>query len=358
MAFNAGFRLLPPTASTFASRLDWLVGFLTLTSAALTLTVLGLVVYFGLRYRRRNEDEVPPKWVASRYLEIGASSFLLVLFMSMFAWGAVLYVDIKRPAPDALELNVIGRQWMWTLQHPGGQGEINEMHVPLGRPVKLTMTSLDVIHSFGVPAFRIKQDVLPNAYTTQWFTATKAGEYDLFCNEYCGTDHSRMRGRVVVLEPKDYDAWLAGMPADEPQVAAGARLFVAQGCVTCHGQNAPTLAGLYGRRERFDDGSTAVADDAYIRESILNPPARVVAGYARAMPSYRGQLNDGQVSAIVAYIKSLGAARTEGAGTVDASGPATRPVGDDVRRPIPNQPPTREPPTLRQTPPAGVKEAR
>lgn len=358
MAIDTPFRLLPPSASTFASQLDWLVAFLTLTSVALTATVFILVVYFGLRYRRRSEDEVPPRPGVSRFLEVGAMGFLLVLFMSMFLWGALLYIDMKRPARDALEIHVVGQQWMWKTQHPGGQREINELHVPVGRPVKLVMTSLDVIHSFGIPAFRAKQDVLPNVYTTQWFTATRAGEYDLFCNEYCGTDHSRMRGRVVALEPKDFEAWLAGVPADEAPAAAGARLFVAQGCNICHGQNAPTLAGLYGRSVRLDDGTTSIADEAYLRDSILNPSTQVVAGYARAMPSYRGQLSDEQLSSLVAYIKSLGVARADGPGTTDASGPATRPVGDDVRRPILNQPPTREPPSLRQTSPGGVREAR
>ena len=231
-------------------------------------------VYFGLRYRRRRDDEVPPPQAHNNWIEIALSAGLFVLFMAMFAWGTVEYFDMRRPPAGALAIDVVGKQWMWKLQHPGGQREINELHVPVNRPVRLTMTSLDVIHSFGVPAFRIKQDVMPGTYTTQWFTATKPGVYDLNCQEYCGTDHSAMRGRIVVMESKDYDAWLAGTPADPEPAVAGARLIATYGCMQCHGQNAPTFAGLYGRVQRLDDGSTVLADENYLRESILNPSAK------------------------------------------------------------------------------------
>ena len=345
---DRSFHFLPDTASTYASQLDVLTAFLTIVSVLITLTVFGLIVCFGLRYRRRTEDEVPPKPPARPLLEIGWSVALFALFMVMFVWGTVLYVDSRR-APvgsSVLEIDVVARQWMWKMQHPGGQREINELHVPVGRTVKLVMTSLDVIHSFGVPAFRIKQDVLPDQYTTQWFTATRTGEYHLFCQEYCGADHSQMIGRIVVTSAKDYQAWLAGVPADDPPAIAGARLFVSQGCSTCHGQNAPTLAGLFGRSERMNDGSSVVADETYLRTSILYPPAQIVAGYAPLMPSYRGQLNDEQVDDLVAYIKSLGAARGDA-----LASPTTRAMNGYAPTDMPNVPPTREPPPAHRSSP-------
>jgi len=242
-----------------------------------------------------------------------------------------LYADMRRPpAAGALEINVTGKQWMWKVQHPGGQREIDELHVPAWRPVKLVMTSQDVIHDFSIPAFRVKQDVLPGSYVTQWFTATKPGEYHLFCAEYCGTMHSGMVGRVVVMPPAEYDAWLAGVTPDEPPAASGARLFASLGCAQCHGQNAPTLAGLYGRPVTLADGKTVIADEEYLRESIENPPARIVAGFEPRMPSFRGQLTDEQLGQLVAYIKSLGAVA-----------PATRPINAYPPLTVPNQPPAK-----------------
>jgi cytochrome c oxidase subunit 2 len=300
------FRLFPESASTVSDRVDALTGFLLLASGLVTLIVLVLIVAFAIRFRRRAEDEVPPATRSHVWLEIGWSVIPLLIFVAMFYWGAALYADMKRPAgAGALEIHVLGKQWMWKLQHPGGQREIDELHVPLGRPVKLIMTSQDVIHDFSIPAFRIKQDVLPGSYVTQWFTATKAGEYHLFCAEYCGTMHSGMVGRVVVMQPGDYEAWLAGVTPDEPPAASGARLFVSLGCAQCHGQNAPTLAGLYGRAVTLADGSTVTADEEYLRESIENPPARIVAGFEPRMPSFRGQLTAEQLGQLVAYIKSL-----------------------------------------------------
>ena len=347
---TSSFHLIPPSASTFATRLDALTLSLILVSALLTATVFGLVVYFGLRYHRVDPGEVPAESAHSNAFEIVVSVGLFGLFMGMFLWGVGLYVDMRRPPASALAIDVIGKQWMWNLQHPGGQRENNELHVPVGRPVRLTMTSLDVIHSFGVPAFRIKQDVVPGAYTTQWFTATKPGVYDLFCQEYCGTDHLLMRGHIVALEEKDYDAWLAGTPADDSPAKAGAKLFVSYGCGQCHGQNGPTLAGVYGRVRPLDDGTSVIADETYLRDSILNPASQIVAGYGHLMPSYRGQLSEEQVQQLVQYLKSLGRAVGD-ATTADAALPATRPVTDVATPTIPNLPPARQPPAVRQTTP-------
>ncbi|HEY3243973.1 MAG TPA: c-type cytochrome, partial [Phycisphaerae bacterium] len=194
------------------------------------------------------------------------------------------------------------------IQHPQGRREINELHVPLGRAIRLVMASEDVIHDFYLPDFRIKQDVIPGRYTSEWFVPTRLGEYHLFCAEYCGTNHSRMRGRIVVLEPARYEAWLAGAVADEPPASAGERLFTELRCITCHGTQAPTLAGLFGRRVRLQDGTVVVADESYLRESILDPQAKLVAGYPPLMPTFRGQVSEEQVMQLIAYIKSLSAA--------------------------------------------------
>src|SRR5689334_3956388 len=203
MEFSKHFRLLPDSASTMSDRVDHITIVWTALSVVMTLMVFLLVVYFALRYRRRTEDEIPPETKSHLLLETGWTIAIFVLFMVMFVWGARDYFVIKRPPENALEINVVGKQWMWKIQHPGGQREIDELHVPVGRPIRLIMTSEDVIHSFGLPAFRIKQDVLPGSYSTQWFTATRTGEYHLFCQEYCGTLHSQMTGRVVVMEPQE-----------------------------------------------------------------------------------------------------------------------------------------------------------
>jgi cytochrome c oxidase subunit 2 len=351
----AEYPWVPVNASDIGREVDRLFWFLTLVSAGITGLLCFLVAYYSIRYRRRTEDEVPAEPETHRLLEVGWSLALLAIFMVIFGWGTVVYVRMKKPAEHALEISVIGKQWMWKTQHPGGQREINGLHVPVGVPVKLVMTSQDVIHSFGVPAFRIKQDVLPGSYSTQWFTATRVGTYHLFCQEYCGTNHSSMRGFVYVMEPKDYAAWLAGVSVDEAPAAVGARLFRSYGCAQCHGQVAPTLAGLYGREQRLRDGTTVIADEAYIRESILNPSAKVVAGYAPSMPSYRGQLTEEQVSALTAYIRSLGSAKAEGSTTLpNASAPVTRPVEQVAPLDAARLPPSREPPGPVRTP---IKES-
>ncbi|MEB2284723.1 MAG: cytochrome c oxidase subunit II [Polyangiaceae bacterium UTPRO1] len=313
--------LVPPQASTVAVQTDLLSTFLVTVSLFFSILIAATIVAFSVKYRRRSERDVTPRIHGSTALEIAWSVIPLGIAMVMFGWGAHLFVTLKRPPDDALQVNVVGKQWMWKVQHLEGRREINELHVPIGRPVKVTLTSEDVIHSFYVPAFRIKQDAVPGRYTTAWFEATRIGSYHLFCAEYCGTMHSGMIGQVIVMEPADYEAWLAGggvsaAPAaaggaaggGQDLVAAGKELFEQKGCVTCHQPGAvlgPQLAGVAGHTVELQDGTTVTADDDYLRESILSPAAKIVKGFAPIMPTFKGQLTEEQVLQLIAYIKSL-----------------------------------------------------
>jgi cytochrome c oxidase subunit 2 len=308
------FRLLPEQASTYAEKVDPLIGFITLVTAVMTLLIFALVVYFSLKYRRRLPDERPRPVLEPKLLEVVFSIVMFVVFMVMFFWGARTYFMVYKDIPDALDIHVIGRQWMWKVQHPDGTREINSLHVPRGQRVQLTLASQDVIHSFYIPAFRMKQDAVPGRYTKIFFEATKVGEYHLFCAEYCGAQHSGMIGSVVVMEPEKYQEWLSGTVPDKPPAESGAKLFKQFGCITCHGVQAPSLAGLYGTEEEvvLPNGrhERVRVDEAYIRESILDSGAKVVAGYKPIMPSFRAQLSEEQLLQLVAYIKSLRDART------------------------------------------------
>jgi cytochrome c oxidase subunit 2 len=233
-----------------------------------------------------------------------------MIAMSMFAWGAQIYFQNSRPPKNANEIYVVGKQWMWKIQHSTGQREINELHVPVGRKIKLIMTSEDTIHDFFIPAFRIKADVLPGRYTTQWFEATKAGTYHLFCAEYCGMNHSGMIGSVIVMQPTDFDNWLSGNASQQSPAVAGQQLFQSLGCVSCHGANGeggrgPALAGLFGQKVFLTNNQTVTADEAYIRESIENPQAKVVSGFNPIMPTFQGQVTPEQLIQIISFIKSL-----------------------------------------------------
>jgi cytochrome c oxidase subunit 2 len=294
---------MPEQGSNLAPQIDHLYYFLNAVTAFFTLLIFVMIVYLGLKYRRKSEA-MPAAVPNNMKLELTWTIVPSLIVMGLFTWGAGLYVHMSKPPENAMDIYVIGRQWMWHLQHPSGPREINELHVPIGRPVKLTMTSQDVIHSFFIPAFRIKQDVLPGRYSYQWFTPTKVGEYHLFCAEYCGAQHSGMIGRVVVMDEAGYQSWLAGSPKDEPMFKAGERLFRQFGCATCHGQQAPTMAGLYLSERQLVDGSKVTADESYLRESILNASAKIVAGYPPIMPSYRGQISEEQLSQLIDYIKS------------------------------------------------------
>jgi cytochrome c oxidase subunit 2 len=298
----------PEEASTVAHEVDSLFLFLVVLSACMCALIFSTLAYFAVKYRRRSEDEIPDPVTGGNWLEIGWTLTPLVVFMGIFGWGASIYFTMQRPPPDCLEVYCVGKQWMWKFQHHDGQREIDELHVPLGRPVKLIMSSEDVIHSFFVPAFRVKQDVIPGRYTTLWFEATKPGSFDIFCAQYCGTKHSAMIGKVVVLEPARYQNWLGG-GVEGSLAGAGQRLFQALGCQTCHtggsGARGPALEGLFGKEVLLTDGRRVIADEGYYRESILSPAAKVVAGYQPIMPTYAGQVTEEQIVQLIAYLKTL-----------------------------------------------------
>src|SRR5881628_2987290 len=279
--------LFPERASAIARQVDHLFFFALGGSAFFSLLIAALIFTLGIRYRRRSPSYVgtppAPHSNATTVLEVTWSLVPLVLMMILFVWGARVYFAIARPPTNAAEMYVVGKQWMWKIQHPEGNREINELHVPVGRPIKLTLTSEDVIHSFFLPEFRIKTDVLPGRYSTLWFQADRTGVFHLFCTQYCGAEHSRMIGRVIVMEPHEYQAWLGGERHGRTPAASGEALFVSKACNTCHRQDtaarAPILAGLIGKRVALQGGRSVVADEGYVRESILNPQAKIVAGY-------------------------------------------------------------------------------
>jgi cytochrome c oxidase subunit II len=301
------FPLWPARASAGAANVDALYIFLVLLSAFMCVAIFTLILVFAIKYRRRPGVEAE-QIEGSTALEVTWSVIPFVIFLFIFAWGAVIYFRERTPPRDSTEVYVVAKQWMWKLQHEEGQREINELHVPVGRDIKLILTSQDVIHSFYVPAFRIKQDVLPGRYTTVWFHPTQPGTYHLFCAEYCGTQHSGMIGHIVVMEPAAYQAWLSGGPS-VPLPVTGEKLFTEMGCSTCHrsdGQGrGPNLVGVFGNPVALEDGRTVTADENYLRQCILNSRDQVVKGFPLIMPVFQGQLSEEQVNALVAYIKSL-----------------------------------------------------
>jgi cytochrome c oxidase subunit 2 len=311
------FPLFPQQASTLAPEVDAIFFFGVGIAVLFSLLIAVVILFFALRYKRQHEDQVGQDEHAPPVLEIVWSVVPLIILLFMFAWGAKVFFHASRPPADAYEYFVVGKQWMWKFQHPEGQREINELHVPVGRPVKLTMTSEDVIHAFFVPAFRVKADVVPGMYSTAWFKATKPGTYALYCAEYCGAEHSLMSGRIVVQEPHEYERWLYGTKGKQGMILTGKDLFEARACNTCHRQDsdarAPVLHGLFGKSVALLGGKSAVADEDYVRESILTPGAKVVAGYQPIMPTYRGQLTESEVLELIAYIKSLAPAPADGA---------------------------------------------
>jgi len=310
MPFKLPF--FPEQASSFASDVDALTLWLIAMSAFFTVIIALMVIVFAVRFRRRSPDEVGSKFDESPVLEITWTVIPLIIVLVTFVWGAKVYFRLYRPPADALEYNITGKQWMWKTQHPTGQREINELHLPLGQPVRLTMTSEDVIHSFFVPAFRAKADVVPGRYTTMWFTPTKTGRFHLFCAEYCGAEHSRMIGWVTVQEPEEYQKWLASVPVPVTVAEQGQKVFARLGCQECHGAGsdlAPRLEGVFGSDVHLADGRTVRADENYLRESILDPDAKLVAGFDASMSSFRGQVNEEDLLALISYLKSLPAER-------------------------------------------------
>jgi cytochrome c oxidase subunit 2 len=307
-----GFRLFPEQASTHAVHVDLLYFFLLGMSTFFTALIALMILYLSIKYRRGNVHVDRSHPVDHAYgLEATWMVIPMVISLGIFAWGAGLFFSVFRPPADAIDMRVVGKQWMWKFQHPSGKREINCLHVPKGQPVKLTMISEDVIHSLFVPAFRIKRDVLPGSYSTCWFEATRTGEFHLFCAEYCGTNHSGMIGRIVVQEPAEYSDWLTGGTANISPAKAGQRLYQELRCATCHEAGdaparCPPLIGLMNRKVKLTTGDTVVADENYMRESILRPAAKVVAGYQPLMPSFDGQVDEEQLIQLIAYIKSLG----------------------------------------------------
>ncbi|MBX3620674.1 MAG: cytochrome c oxidase subunit II [Rhizobacter sp.] len=306
---SAGFHLLQPAASSAASRVDGLFTALLLLFGSVALGLCIVIVYFSVRYREgaRAGSDAPLRRL--RWLEVAWTLVPLAIFLAIFVWAALDFMALYEPPPNALPVYAVAKQWMWKLQHRNGRREINELHVPLGQPVLLKMTSQDAIHSFYVPAFRLKQDVLPGRYTALWFTATKLGEFELFCAEYCGSAHSQMIGRVVVMRPDDYGRWLAAGPQQPSLAQYGFALFRQLGCSGCHDArgtvHAPLLQGLPGRTVHLQDGRSRVADDTYLRDSILVPSQDVVAGFEPVMPSFAGQVSEEDLQALIAYLHAM-----------------------------------------------------
>jgi cytochrome c oxidase subunit 2 len=316
-----GIQLFPEQASSLAAEVDHLYYFVTAVTSFFAILVALLVTIFAVRYRDDSGQKVGAPITGSVPLELGWSIVPFFIAMAIFAWSSIVYFKIVRPPDQTLEIYSTGKRWMWRFQHIDGQSEINEIHVPVGRPVKVTFTSEDVIHSLYLPAFRVKADAIPGRYSSIWFTATRVGEYHLFCAEYCGTQHSGMIGRVVVMEPNDYQAWLSG-GGGLSMTDRGEQLFQQLGCVGCHLNDGtgrgPSLAGKYGAQERMANGETIVVDDPYLRESVLRPQARLVAGYQPVMPTFQGLVNEEGVMSLIEYIKSLPVAGQSGAAPTSA----------------------------------------
>ncbi|HTW56533.1 MAG TPA: cytochrome c oxidase subunit II [Terriglobales bacterium] len=329
--FN-NFPLWPQQASTMAANVDALYIFLLIVSGLMTLLIFTTLIYFAARYRHR--PGVPAEQIeGSNKLEITWTVIPLLVFIAIFVWSATIFFKSRTPPRDSTEVYVVAKQWMWKIEHAEGQREINELHVPVGRDVKLIMTSQDVIHSFFVPAFRMKQDVIPGRYTIAWFRATKPGTYHLFCSQYCGTQHSGMIGNVVVMEPAQYEAWMSGSSGG-PLSATGEKIFAELGCSTCHRTDTqgrgPNLQGVFGHPVMLDDGRTVTADENYIRKCILDPGANRVKGFQPIMPTFQGLVSEEQLNALIAYIKSLSNAGSSGPKTAETAPPKSGSKGTQV----------------------------
>ncbi|MBK9166096.1 MAG: cytochrome c oxidase subunit II [Bryobacterales bacterium] len=303
------FAFFPEQASSFASSVDNFYFFMVALSVFFSVAIFLTLVFFSIKFRRKSATEVPAPFHGGMALELTWTVIPFILVMVMFFWSARLYFTIVTPPAEAVEMWVTGKQWMWKIQHLAGNREINELHVPVGKAVRLTMTSEDVLHDFYIPAFRTKMDVLPGRYTQLWFKATKPGKYHLFCAEYCGNQHSGMIGSVYVMEPQDYEAWLAGAAGQGTLVERGEKLFAELACNNCHRPDGtgrgPNLEGVFAKAVQLESGQKVTADENYIRESILNPQAKVVAGYQGIMPTFQGLVTEDQLVQLIEYIKSL-----------------------------------------------------
>lgn len=307
--------IFPPQASNHAPQIDHIYFALLLVCGAVAALVFAAIIFFCIRYRRgSNVDRTPPQMSPTR-IEITWTVIPLVLFLALFFWAANVFFAMARSPANATEIYVVGKQWMWKIQHPDGRREINELHLVVGQPVRLIMSSQDVIHDFFIPGFRDKEDVLPGRYTTEWFTPTRLGNYHLFCSQYCGTNHSLMVGTVYVMEPAQHARWLAQIPPPTSLAAQGERAFHSRGCSGCHAPNAtiraPLLDGIFGKQVPLSDSTIVTADEQYLRDSILVPNKQIAAGYEAIMPTFQGQIGEEELNAIIAYLKSLGDAKGE-----------------------------------------------
>ena len=306
---RSGTPFFPEAASTIAPRVDALYLFLVGLTAFMTILIAALVVIFMIKYKRRDPNSIGARIHGGMALEIIWSIIPLIIVMGIFVWATDIFFAIARPPAETMNIYATGKQWMWKFQHLDGQREINELHVPVGRKVKMIMTSEDVIHDLYVPAFRVKADVIPGRYSHIWFEATKAGEYHLFCAEYCGTQHSGMIGKVVVMEPDDFQAWLSGGVQEGSLASAGSKLFQDLACNTCHRPDAqgrgPVLQNLFGKTVTLASGENVVVDEAYIRESILTPSQKVTAGFQPVMPTFQGLVSEEGILQLIEYVKSL-----------------------------------------------------
>lgn len=315
------FPIHPEAVSTVARQIDTFYFFLVGLSALMAFLIALTIVIFAIKYRRRSATEIPPVVIENKLVEVTWIVIPFIVFMGLFVWSAWIYFDIQRMPAETMDINVVAKQWMWKFQHPTGQTEINDLHVPVDQPVRLIMISQDVIHNFFVPEFRVHTDVLPNRYRYQWFEATKPGVYNIFCSEYCGTEHSKMIGKIYVMEESEYETWLAG-GATGSAADQGAQLFQKYACNSCHADTAsargPSLTKIFGDPVTLASGETVTVDEQYVRESILDPRAKIVQGYDAIMPSFQGQLSEEQVLHLIAYIKSLDDPREQPAPAVPA----------------------------------------
>jgi len=328
MQTNSWIPLFPDQASTFAWQVDYLYFYLIAVSVAFAIPIVAAVFFFVVKFREREKFATPEEMHGSIMLETVWSIIPFVISMTIFLGGAVVYYNQYRMPEDAMQVYVVGKQWMWKIQHETGQREINELHVPVGRKIKLTMTTEDVLHDFSIPAFRTKADVVPGRYTYLWFEATKPGKYHLYCAEYCGLNHSGMGGFVYVMEQRDFDNWLQGNVSGQTPVEQGRDLFENKlGCASCHAggpqQRGAKLEGIFGKDVKLVGGQTVVANEEYLRNSILNPGSQIVEGYQPIMPTFKGQVTEEQLVSLVAYIKSLSG--VTGTATTPMSSPASAP---------------------------------
>ncbi|HQZ37415.1 MAG TPA: cytochrome c oxidase subunit II [Vicinamibacterales bacterium] len=326
-----GIPLFPEQASTFAQDIDALYLFIVAVSAFFALGVSVAVVVFGIIYRRRHEGEIGARIEGNLPLELIWSIIPTMIAMVMFGWGASAFYHVRTPPKEAMSVYAVGKQWMWKFQHPEGQREINELHVPVGRAVKVIITSEDVIHSLFFPAFRTKIDAIPGRYTQLWFEGSKVGRYHIFCAEYCGTNHSAMIGWVTVMEPADYQAWLSGGGIEGTLVERGERLFQDLACGSCHLDTGrgrgPSLKDIVGTQVALANGSTALVDEGYLRESIINSQAKIVEGFQPLMPAFQGLISEDNLVALVEYVKSQSPSATTTAAAAPTAPPNPPPPG-------------------------------